>query len=262
MPTKYRAPLFNPRSKKPFRISRTKFELFLRCRRCFYLNQRCGVKFKDESYYSLNHAVDRLIKEGSDRLRLSKVLSLLALKHRIRAVPYDHPDIKDWLFTFKGLTHLHESTNLILFGAPDDIWLIDNLKLAIIDTKATSSQKKTIEESAFWVSYQRQVEFYTWLLERQNLAFPVSRTCYFIYANTTPNQTYDNTLNLKLDFELKLIPYKGNTGWIEPEIVVMKNCLMSESLPSPDKNCWICKYRAKAAKIEHANSALRKRPCE
>ena len=35
--------LFDPKSKTPFRLSRTKLDLFLSCPRCFYLDRRLGV---------------------------------------------------------------------------------------------------------------------------------------------------------------------------------------------------------------------------
>ena len=258
MTRRYKSPVFNPRSKKPFSISRTKLELFLRCARRFYLNQRLGIKFKDESYYSLNHAIDRLIKEGADRLRLAEEFNPLAAKYGVRAIPFDDPDIKKWLNPFEGLRFHHQPTNLVLFGAPDDVWMIlrdtktsiDYTELAVIDAKATSSKKQSVEESDFWESYKRQVEFYGWLLEKQDPPFAVSKTSYFIYANTRPGQAYDNASNLSLDFELKLIPHLGNTDWIEPVVVAIKECLMSGSLPQANNNCWICKYRARAAKIE------------
>ena len=35
--------IFDPDSKEPFKISRSKIEDFLRCPRCFYLDRRLGV---------------------------------------------------------------------------------------------------------------------------------------------------------------------------------------------------------------------------
>jgi len=261
MPRRYRSHIFNPRSKKPFNLSRTKLELFLRCARCFYLSQRCGVKVKDESYYSLNHAIDRMIKEGSERLRLAGEFNPLAMQCGIKAIPFDDPNIKKWLNPFEGLRFHHQPTNLVLFGAPDDIWMIfrdtkttiNHTELAIIDAKATSSKKQSVEESGFWESYKRQVEFYSWLLDKQDPPFAVSKTSYFIYANTRPSQTYNNTSNLSLDFELKLIPYVGRTDWVESTIFEIKKCLMSASAPPPSETCWICKYRVGAAKAESKN---------
>ncbi len=241
---------FNPRSRKPFPISRTKIELFLRCPRCFYLNQRLNVKLADEAHYNLNLAIDRLIKQASDRLRLVQHISPLALRHGVNAVPFNHPNINDWLFAFKGLRYLHEPTNLIIYGAPDEIWLVSNSELSIVDAKATSSKKGSVEQSNYWKSYTNQVEIYSWLLAKQGLPYPVSPISYFIYANTKPEQNYDNTENLNLDFNLKIVPYGGKTDWVEQTILSLKECLMSKTLPKPNKKCQACKYRAKARKFE------------
>ncbi len=35
--------LYDPASKEPFRLSRSKIDLFLECARCFYLDRRLGV---------------------------------------------------------------------------------------------------------------------------------------------------------------------------------------------------------------------------
>lgn len=246
----YRASVFDPSSSQPFKVSRTKIELFLRCPCCFYLSQRLNIKLRDEAHYSLNLALDRLVKDGSDRLRLAQQVNPLALKYGISAVPFDHPNMKDWLFGFKGIEYLHQPTNLVIYGAPDEIWLVDNTELSIVDAKATSSKKESVEQSSFWESYKNQVELYSWLLAKQNLLHPVSSTSYFIYANTKPEQNYDNSENLSLEFQLKIIPYNGSTDWIESTLVALKECLMQKTVPMPNKKCWACQYRVKAAKIK------------
>ncbi|HVY67280.1 MAG TPA: hypothetical protein VHA30_00050, partial [Patescibacteria group bacterium] len=58
--TKY---LFDPRSKYPFRLSRSKIDLFLNCPRCFYLDRRLGVALPPGFPFALNSAVDHLLKK-------------------------------------------------------------------------------------------------------------------------------------------------------------------------------------------------------
>ena len=35
--------IYNPKNKEPFKLSRTKIDLFVECPRCFYLDRRLGV---------------------------------------------------------------------------------------------------------------------------------------------------------------------------------------------------------------------------
>jgi hypothetical protein len=52
----------------------------------------------------------------------------------------------------------------------------------------------------------------------------------------------------QLEFELTLVPLKGDTGWIEPTLTDIKKCLDADLLPSIGKNCEFCVYRDAAGK--------------
>ena len=54
--------LYIPGTLYPFRISRSKIDLFLNCPRCFYLDRRLGVAQPPGYPFSLNSAVDKLLK--------------------------------------------------------------------------------------------------------------------------------------------------------------------------------------------------------
>jgi hypothetical protein len=58
---------YDPHSTQPFRISRSKVQLFLDCPRCFYLDVRLGIKRPPGFPFSLNSAVDALLKKEFDR---------------------------------------------------------------------------------------------------------------------------------------------------------------------------------------------------
>jgi hypothetical protein len=61
--------LYSPNSKLPFRISRSKIDLFLECPRCFYLDRRLGLGRPSMPGFALNSAVDALLKNEFDLLR-------------------------------------------------------------------------------------------------------------------------------------------------------------------------------------------------
>ncbi len=65
--------LFNPRLRQgsggqaagqnKFKLSRSKIDLFLECPRCFYLGNRLGVSRPPGFPFTLNSAVDALLKK-------------------------------------------------------------------------------------------------------------------------------------------------------------------------------------------------------
>ena len=61
--------LYDPKSDKPFAINRSKIDLFLECPKCFYLDCRLGLGRTSMPSFSLNSAVDALLKKEFDLLR-------------------------------------------------------------------------------------------------------------------------------------------------------------------------------------------------
>ena len=58
--------IFDPKSKEPFRLSRSRLELFVDCPRCFYLDRRLGTDRPPGFPFTLNSAVDTLLKKEFD----------------------------------------------------------------------------------------------------------------------------------------------------------------------------------------------------
>jgi len=61
--------LFDPASKKPYRISRSGLELFHDCPRFFYYDKRPGLSRPAGFPFNLNAAVDVLLKREFDAYR-------------------------------------------------------------------------------------------------------------------------------------------------------------------------------------------------
>ena len=61
--------LYQPGDAKPFRLSRSKLELFMNCQRCFYLDRRLGIGQPPRFPFNLNSAVDFLLKKEFDDYR-------------------------------------------------------------------------------------------------------------------------------------------------------------------------------------------------
>ena len=58
--------LFDPNSKLPYKLSRSKIDDFINCSRCFYLDRRLGIAHPPGYPFNLNSAVDHLLKKEFD----------------------------------------------------------------------------------------------------------------------------------------------------------------------------------------------------
>lgn len=232
--------LFDPSSQEPFKLSRSKVDNFMKCPRCFYIDRRLGIDIPPSYPFTLNSAVDHLLKKEFDTHRAKQKTHPMMKAYGIDAVPYQHPDLDKWRDSLRaGITYLHQPTNLILSGGVDDVWINPEGELIIVDYKATAKDKEVNLDAEWQAGYKRQMEMYQWLF-RQN-GFKVADTGYFVYCNGKRDaEAFDG----KLEFDIKLIPYVGNTSWIEKAIIDIKACLMSDKVPPPGPDCDFCTYRA------------------
>ncbi len=237
----YRSLPYQPGQTKPFKISRSKIELYKQCPRCFWLDTRLKITRPSSPPFNINKAIDELFKKEFDAHRAAGTPHPIMLDNQIKAVPYQHKDLDQWRYNFTGVTALHEPTNLHIFGAIDDVWVNDDGELMVVDYKATSKNKEVSIDSDWQISYKRQVEVYQWLL-RQN-GFKVSDTAYFVYTNARIDL---DGFGDRLEFKTKLIPYIGDASWVEPTLVEIKQCLDGE-MPPVGINimggaCEFCEY--------------------
>jgi hypothetical protein len=229
-------------SKEPHRLSRSKLDLFMNCERCFYLDQKLGVGRPSSFPLTLNNAVDFLMKKEFDAHRIAGTAHPLMKKYKIDAVPFNDAKIEEWRDALKrGISFLHESTNIILRGGVDDVWINKAGELIIVDYKATSKDEEVTLDDEWKIQYKRQIEIYQWLFKQNG--YKVSDTAYFVYVNA---KTDREALDGRLDFDTTIIPYVGKTDWVEKEIVKMKKCLDLEIYPVANPDCDYCKYRQAA----------------
>ncbi len=236
--------IFDPKSTKPFKLSRSRLENFVRCPRCFYLDRRLGVDQPPGYPFTLNSAVDYLLKKEFDGFRLDKKPHPLMIEHCIDATPYNHSELDTWRENFKGIQFHHKPTNFIITGAVDDIWCKNDCEeLIVVDYKSTSKDGDIVLDQEWHNGYKRQMEIYQWLLRQ--IGFKVSDTGYFVYANASKTES---GFNKQLCFKVQLIPHTGKDDWVEETIIQAHKCLMSDQLPPLNKDCAYCAYRS-AAKL-------------
>ena len=237
--------LYNPKSKFPYKLSRSKIDLFLECPRCFYMDRVLGVSRPQFPSFSLNSAVDALLKKEFDLLRKKGEAHELMKKYKIDAIPFSHKDLGIWRDNFKGKEYLHEGTNLLITGAIDDIWINPKDELHIVDYKATSTEAEISLEDKYKQSYKKQVEVYQWIFKKSG--FNINDTAYFVFANAGKGrEKFDG----RLEFALSIIAHKGNSSWVEPVIFEIKRTLDSKKVPDSSDTCEYCNYRKASGELQ------------
>ena len=236
--------VFDPNNPEPFKLSRSKIDAFIKCPCCFYLDRRLGVGQPPGYPFNLNTAVDTLLKKEFDIHRAKQTAHPLIKAYNIDAIPFAHEMMDEWRENFKGVKYHHKKTNFIVTGAVDDIWHNPAGELIVVDYKATSKDSEVNIDAEWQHGYKRQMEIYQWLLRKNG--FTVSSTGYFVYCNgNTDKDAFDG----KLEFDIKLIPYTGDDGWVEKTLMKAYKCLSTSEIPTPEANCDYCNYRKAATDV-------------
>src|ERR1700722_18077302 len=88
--------IFDPKAREPFTVSRSGIDLFVQCPRCFYIDKRLGTGRPPGFPFSLNSAVDALLKKEFDIHRAAGSVHPLMKEYDIDAVPYAHKELEAW----------------------------------------------------------------------------------------------------------------------------------------------------------------------
>lgn len=229
-----------------FKLSRSKIDLFLNCRRCFYLDRRLGVSQPSGPPFSLNNAVDQLLKREFDAYRAAQRPHPLMAGNGIDGVPFSHPNLEEWRDSLhKGICYALPGTNFVVSGGVDDVWINSRQELIIVDYKATSKKTEVSLDEDWQIAYKRQMEIYQWLFRKNG--FKVHPTGYFVYCNGVQDvERFD--ANLK--FSIKVLGYSGNDEWIEGIIREAHRCLSAAKIPEAGDSCSFCRYREAARAVE------------
>lgn len=238
--------LFDPNSGAPFKISRSKLDLFINCPRCFYIDRRMGVGQPPGFPFNLNSAVDALLKKEFDYYRNKQEPHPIMIDNNIPAIPFKHPKIEEWRDALRrGIQYQVPTTTIILTGGVDDVWLnTATQELIIVDYKATSKEEAVSLDADWQIGYKRQAEIYQWLFRKNG--FKVSNTAYFVYCNgRTDLERFDK----QLLFDISVLPYIGNTEWVEEAVRKAYECLCAPSIPQRSTECDFCLYTDALEKV-------------
>lgn len=229
------------RSLQRRQLSRSKIDLFIECPRCLYLDVARGIARPSGPPFTLNNAVDALMKAEFDRYRAAGEPHPIFATVGLDAVPFRHPDLDRWRHNFTGVRWKDEETGWTLFGAVDDLWQAPSGELIVADYKATA-RAETPGERHLYPSYRRQMDVYQFLVRRQG--FAVSNRGWFVYVNGNSRSA---EWGEKLSFTTTLVPYEGDDAWVLEVFRRAVATIGRTEVPAAGEDCEYCAYVAGAA---------------
>jgi hypothetical protein len=218
------------------RLSRSKVELFIECPRCFYADVVLKKKRPSTLPFTLNNAVDSLLKKEFDEFREKGVAH--PIQQNTGFVPAIHNSLELWRHPFKGGISFYDETHAcIYYGAIDDIWINGDGQLAVVDYKATAKET-AVTALPEWASvYARQLSFYNYLFQQNGYnMYPKGFLVYMTAITSHPR------LDSHLKFEANLIEVDLDMTWIEPTLNAIHEILGQPHLPEKSKTCKYCQF--------------------
>ncbi len=221
------------------KLSRFAVEESIRCPRCFVLAYKHKIRLPMIPF-TLNIALDQLVKNEFDHYRAEAKPHPLFLEHDIDAVPFAHAKMDDWRHNFRGAYFTDEDKGFTFGGAIDDIWEKPDGQIIIADTKATAKENfdwLQIAQTPWGKSYQRQLEMYQWTF--RNLGYDVAPEGYLTYYNARKKEPM---FNQEMKFDFHLIRLEGDPSWVQDAILRAKAYLEQKDLPEASCDCEKCNY--------------------
>ena len=226
------------RSLQRRQLSRSKIELFTECPRCLYLDVARGIPRPSGPPFTLNNAVDSLMKAEFDRYRVAGQPHPLFATVGLDAVPFPHPELDRWRQNFTGVRWLDGQTGWTLCGAVDDLWQARSGELIVADYKATARAEMPDARNVY-PSYRRQMDVYQFLVRRQG--FEVSNRGWFVYTNGDGRA---GDWGEKLCFRTSMVPYDGDDGWVLDAFRRAVAVVEGSVIPVAGTECKYCAYVA------------------
>ena len=233
----FKKKLYIEGSKIPFKLSRTKIDLYFECKRCFYLDQKFGIRRPHGAPLVINNKIVDDFKNELDKCRLEKTIHPQLKKLSKNFIPIEHIRLNEWKNSFKGCGFLHKDTNFFIYGIIDDIWInTSSEKNYSIIIKSTSKRDQLSFEN-IWSGYWRQLSLYSFILSNNSLL--MSKTGILIYINTPTNlNKIEGSQALRLNFFEKIL----NFDWIEDTLQNIYALLNNSETPDSSKRCKYCNY--------------------
>ena len=255
--------IYSSNQNKDFIISRSRFDEYMDCPRCFYLKTNKGLMSPSTPGWTLNTLTDTLLKKEFDECRKKQEPHRIMVQNNLNhLVPYKSETIKDkkgndkllldeWRDSIHyGLKHRFKDTNIILQGGIDDVWFNTKTEeLVVVDYKSQHKKdgvsQDTYFDDPYKNSYKRQLNYYAYLLK--GMGHKVSSDAYLYICNA---KEVEEGFHGKMLFDEVLIHHEIKTDYLEEEIQKMINSMNSEEIPEGHTSCENCAYARQRSVID------------
>ena len=255
--------IYSSNQNKDFIISRSRFDEFMSCCRCFYLKTNKGLMSPSTPGWTLNTLTDTLLKKEFDECRKKQEPHRIMVQNNLNhLVPYKSELIKDkkgndkllldeWRDSIHyGLKHRFKETNIILQGGIDDVWFNTKTEeLVVVDYKSQHKKdgvsQDTYFDDPYKNSYKRQLNYYAYLLK--GMGHKVSSDAYLYICNA---KEVEEGFHGKMLFDEVLIHHEIKTDYLEEEIQKMIDAMNSEKIPEGHTSCENCAYARQRSVID------------
>ena len=217
--------------------AQTFVDLFFECRRCFFLDQKFGIKRPHGTPLVLSNRIVNDFKKELNICRVEKNIHSQVKELNKNLIPLSHVKLEEWKSSFKGASFLDESTNLLIFGIIDDIWWDRSTNKNHSVIIKSNSKKDQMSYENIWQGYWRQLSLYSYLLSKNLLSMSSTGILVFINTPTSIDQM-DNRKNFNINIFEKILDF----DWIEPTIKEIFKTLNEENPPESSKKCKYCDY--------------------
>jgi hypothetical protein len=222
---------------RQIKLSPNSLNLFLECRRCFWLEKKQGIKRPPPYPYALNMAVDVLLKQEFDSYRVKGEPHPLLLANNIQARLFSNQSLlNQWRSNLAGIRYYDETLDATLFGAVDDILEFEGGKLAPLDYKSTGSNVPTVYDR-----FQLQMDIYTFLLEKNG--FPTPRKGYLAFYIVNKGDGFVD----RLPFKKELHEIETDPSDIPKLFKDAVETLRKNAPPPASQDCKFCQWLRRVA---------------
>jgi hypothetical protein len=207
------------------------------CPRCFWLQNRHGVKQPKGYPLALNIAMDQLLKAEFDEFRAAGKPHPILVENKVEATLFrDTGKLNEWRNNFRGLRWADPKSGHTLYGAVDDVLEFPDDSLAILDYKSSGAREVTIYDS-----YQLQMDVYTFLLQR--LGYRTAPNAYFAFFVAVK----DDGFNGRLPFRAELVAVTPQPDRVHKLFKDAIEIVQSHQEPESGTECDVCRWNTEAA---------------
>ena len=222
----------------PFSINRSKIDLFFDCIRCFYLDQKHGIKRPHGTPLVINNFVVGHFKNSLEKYRSMGGIIPETKTINKDLTPSNNESLDNWTHPFKGISYIDKKTNLKIRANLDDIWLCKKTHNNYPVVIKSTSRKKNLSSENIWPGYWKQLSLYSFLLNKNSVK--VGSTGILVYLNASENLPNPSQI---IDFQLLIFERELDQTWIEPTLDKIYRTLNDSAVPTSSNSCKYCKYQ-------------------